>query len=183
MTTLASYDIARRITSRFRKLTSGYAAGPFSNDLGTAFVNFTASDGRLYRAYVSMMAASFTRPIGFDHIIGKRRRIDQLHLAEYAAKAVGAMARVSNDDADVAELDVWHKDGKAGFIVRSTAGVRFVIEVREIDVDEQLDEARRAIAARNDVATCVRCGNTDNDGSDICPDCGDRMVSDLDDDA
>ena len=183
MTTLASYDIARRIKSRFYKLTSGYTAGSFSKDLGTAYVNFTASDGRLYRAYVSMAASSFSRPIGFTHFIGKRRPIDQLRLAEYAAKAVGAMARVSREDADVAELDVWHKDGRAGFIVRSTAGVRFVVEVREIDVDEQIEEARRAIAARNGVATCVRCGNTYNDGSDICPDCGDRMVSDLDDDA
>ena len=24
-------------------------------------------------------------------------------------------------------------------------------------------------------ASCVRCGNTDNDGSDTCPDCGDEM--------
>jgi hypothetical protein len=182
MTALASYDIARRIVSRFRKLASGYTSGAFSDDLNTAFVSFTASDGRLYRAYVSMMAASFTRPVGFDHIIGKRPPIDQLRLAEYASKAVGALARVSNDDADVAELDVWHKNGTAGFIVRSTAGVRFVVEVREIDVDEQLEEARRAVAAKNDIATCVRCGNTDNDGSDICPDCGDHMVSDLDDD-
>src|SRR3546814_6438156 len=93
MTTLASYDIARRITSRFRKLTSGYTSGSFSNDLGTAFVNFTASDGRLYRAYVAMAADTFARPIGFDHITGKRRAIDQLRLAEYSAKAVGAMAR------------------------------------------------------------------------------------------
>src|SRR3546814_15817204 len=78
MTTLASYDIARRITSRFRKLTSGYTSGSFSNDLGTAFVNFTASDGRLYRAYVAMAADTFARPIGFDHITGKRPPHDQL---------------------------------------------------------------------------------------------------------
>src|SRR3546814_10566859 len=122
MTTLASYDIARRITSRFRKLTSGYTSGSFSNDLGTAFVNFTASDGRLYRAYVAMAADTFARPIGFDHITGKRRAIDQLRLAEYSAKAVGPMARVSREDADVAELDGWHKAGTAGFIVRSTPG-------------------------------------------------------------
>src|SRR3546814_6506456 len=84
MTTLASYDIARRITSRFRKLTSGYTSGSFSNDLGTAFVNFTASDGRLYRAYVAMAADTFAPPIGFDHLTGKRRAIDQLRLAEYS---------------------------------------------------------------------------------------------------
>src|SRR3546814_10297085 len=82
-----------------------------------------------------MAADTFARPIGFDHSTGKRRAIDQLRLAEYSAKAVGAMARVSREDADVAELDVWHKAGTAGFIVRSTAGDRFFVEVREIDVD------------------------------------------------
>src|SRR3546814_18563584 len=52
-----------------------------------------------------MAADTFARPIGFDHITGKSRAIDQLRLAEYSAKAVGAMARVSREDADVAELD------------------------------------------------------------------------------
>src|SRR3546814_13500342 len=127
MTTPASYDIARRITSRFRKLTSGYTSGSFSNDLGTAFVNFAASDGRLYRAYVAMAADTFARPIGFDHITGKRRAIDQLRLAEYSAKAVGAMARVSREDAAVAELDVWPKAGTAGFIVRPPAPHRLFL--------------------------------------------------------
>src|SRR3546814_5557955 len=78
MTTLASYDIARRITSRFRKLTSGYTSGSFSNDLGTAFVNFTASDGRLYRAYVAMAADTFARPIGFDHITRSEEHTSEL---------------------------------------------------------------------------------------------------------
>lgn len=27
-------------------------------------------------------------------------------------------------------------------------------------------------------ASCENCGNTDNDGSDICPDCGGAIVSD-----
>src|SRR3546814_3036023 len=58
MTTLASYDIARHITSRFRKRTSGYTSGSFSNDLGTAFVNFTASDGRLTGGSVISNAAA-----------------------------------------------------------------------------------------------------------------------------
>src|SRR3546814_13566033 len=98
MTTLASYDIARRITSRFRKLTSGYTSGSFSNDLGTAFVNFTASDGRLYRAYVAMAADTFARPIGFDYITGKPRAIDQRRLAEYSAKAAAAPARAPRDE-------------------------------------------------------------------------------------
>lgn len=42
--------------------------------------------------------------------------------------------------------------------------------------------APRAVAAEpslpietDAVATCVRCGNTDNDGSDECVDCGDEM--------
>src|SRR3546814_13917796 len=99
MTTLASYDIARRITSRFHKLTSGYTSGSFSNDLGTAFVNFTASDGRLYRAHVAMAADTFARPIGFHYISGNRRAIDQLRLAQYSAAAARAMTSFPPADA------------------------------------------------------------------------------------
>src|SRR3546814_14086942 len=104
MTTLASYDIARRITSRFRKLTSGYTSGSFSNDLRTAFVNFTASDSRLYGAYVAMAADTFDSPHGFDHITGKRRAIDQLHQAETSAKAVRAMARASPENLELHQI-------------------------------------------------------------------------------
>jgi len=32
------------------------------------------------------------------------------------------------------------------------------------------------------IATCQNCGNTDNDGSDICPDCGHDMEDDLEED-
>lgn len=31
-------------------------------------------------------------------------------------------------------------------------------------------------AGLREVATCPRCGNTDNDGSDTCPDCGEEMT-------
>lgn len=139
-------DIARRIVSRLRQSISlGYAAGPFHDGENGAMASFTAYDGRLYRAYVTCVDESQTRPAGFDHIMGERPKIDQLRIAEIVSKSLSAMARISTADTDVDELEPWHKAGVAGFFARSTAGDRFLIQIREISFEEQIDEARKAI--------------------------------------
>lgn len=150
MTDLTALALARRIKSRLAKLTSGYAAGPFHGPDASAFMSFTASDGRHYRGVVSPIIYNRIRPTGFDHIFGDRRPIDQLRLAEYASKAIGEMARVSKNDIDVANLDPWHKKGVAGFVVRATFGKLFLVEIREISTEEQLEEAREATAGTED---------------------------------
>lgn len=147
---IEALDIARRIVSRLRQSKSlGYASGPFHNGDDGATANFTASDGRLYRAYVTPVSEDHQRPLGFDHIIGERPRIDALRLADMLSGSLGNMVRISSSEEDVDALDPWHKDGVAGFHLRSTDGDRYVVEIREIGFDEQLDEARRAVGPAN----------------------------------
>ncbi len=138
---LTSLAIARRIKSRFARLTSGYAAGPF-RDGRDAHVDFL-SDGVTWRARVSpVVTLDDPRPAGFDHIFGARPKFDQLVLAEYASKHVAGMTKVCQRPEELAELEPWHKAGKAGFVVRCATGARFLVEVSEFTFEQQLAEAK-----------------------------------------
>ena len=138
---LDTLAIARRIKSRFAKISGAYAAGPRANGRN-AYVELLTG-GRTYRAYVSMLVMDGDpRPTGFDHIMGERPKIDQLILAELASKHVGAMAKVSQRPEELAHLEPWHKDGKAGFVVRCVFGCRFLVEVTEVMPLRQMMEAR-----------------------------------------
>jgi hypothetical protein len=137
---LDTLAIARRIKSRFAKISGTYAAGPLANGRD-AYVDLI-TEGRCYRAYVSMLMGDEPRPVGFDHIMGERPRIDQLVLADLASKHVGAMAKVCQRPEEQAHLEPWHKDGKAGFVVRCAFGARFLVEVAEVLPLQQMEEAR-----------------------------------------
>lgn len=141
---LNSLAIARRIKSRFARLTGGYAAGPLRNGRD-AYVDFL-SDGLTWRAYVSpIVTLENPRPAGFDHLFGERPRYDQIRLAEMASKHIAGMAKVCQRPEELAQLEVWHKAGKAGFVVRCASGARFLVEVSEFTFEQQLAEVKAKI--------------------------------------
>lgn len=143
---LDTLAIARRIKSRFHKISDGHAAGPLRNGRN-AYAEFI-TDGRVYRAYVSpLVTDKDPRPAGFDHIFGERLKVDQLRLAELASKSLSEMARVSKIDTDLAHMEPWHKNGVAGFVVHCTSGTSFLVEVSEVSFEHQLEEAKAKIAA------------------------------------
>ena len=67
------------------------------------------------------------RPLGFDHIMGDRARVDQIRIAELAAKSVAGLAFVSKDETHVHDLEVWHRRGVAAFIVHTARGERYMV--------------------------------------------------------
>lgn len=139
-------NVARRIKSRFARIEGAYAAGPIAN--GRDGLVDLITGGRTYRAYVKQLREQDRpRPAGFDHIMGKRPRIDPLMLAELASRHVGGMARISKSDEAVGQLDVWHKAGTAGFVATARDGTRFLVEVSEVTPMQQLEEAGAAVAA------------------------------------
>ena len=129
--------IARRIKSRFARIESSYAAGPQRNGQ-SAFVDLLW-EGRTMQAYVKRIRDhDDPRAAGSEAVEGSRAHIDPLMLAELASKHVSGMARLSKAAEHVAELDVWHKDGRACFIAVANDGARFLVEVREIPAREQI---------------------------------------------
>lgn len=124
-------DIAARIQTRFLKLANRDVAGPFGTDRA-ARINFHGFDASFIVNVNEITKTADPRPTGFDHIMGERPRIDHLRLAEIASKSVGAMARIAKEDADVAQLEVWHKRGIAGFVVRTREDRRFKVEVQPL---------------------------------------------------
>lgn len=139
-------NVARRIRSRFRRIDDAYTTGVHANGRDAHCALMTG--GRTYRAYVKVLRErDQPRPVGFDHIIGTRPRIDPLMLAELASKHVAGMARISKADEAVDQLDVWHKAGTAGFIATARDGTRFLVEISEVTPMQQIEEARAAVTA------------------------------------
>lgn len=124
-------DIAARIKTRFLKLANRDIAGPFGNDRA-ARINFHGFDASFVVNVTEITKTADPRPTGFDHIIGERPKIDHFRLAEIASKSIGTMARVAKEDADLAQLEIWHKRGIAGFVVRTREDRRFKVEVQAL---------------------------------------------------
>lgn len=120
-------DIASRIRTRISKLANRDVAGPFGTGRANR-VTIHGFEGSFVIDVTRITPTADPRPTGYDHIAGERPRIDHLRIAEMASKAVGSMARTAKDDADVAELEVWHRRGIAGFIVRTKDDRRFMVE-------------------------------------------------------
>lgn len=139
--------IARRIKSRFARIEDSYAAGPMRNGM-SAYVELLWQ-GRTMQAHVRQIRDhDDPRAAGHEPVMGERARIDPLMLAEAASKHVAGMARLSKVAEHVAELAVWHKDGKASFIAVAGDGTRFLVEVREVQpLEHMLSMLEKAKAA------------------------------------
>jgi len=124
-------DIGTRIVTRVSKLANARPGTPTGTPHASR-VNFSV-DGDDFRFDVTAIVQDAApRPLGYDHLTGDRPRIDHIRLAEMVSKALGALAGVSKDDADVDDLDVWHKRGVAGFLVRTRQGDRYLVETRQV---------------------------------------------------
>ena len=135
---LDAFAIARRIKSRFAKVPSLYATGAVLN--GTkAVVTVTTDFGIRYHAVVTPVSGIPATPMGYSHLTGDGKRMDQIKLAALAAKAIAAMARVTMTDE---QLEPWHKDGVASFSVTSITGSVFLVEISEFTLDMELDYIR-----------------------------------------
>jgi len=121
-------DIAARIKTRLSKLANRDIAGPFGNERASR-INFHGFEASFMVDVTEITRNAEPRPTGFDHIMGERPKIDHLRIAEIASKSVSTMSRISKEEADLAELDVWHRRGIAGFLVRTRDDRRFKVEV------------------------------------------------------
>lgn len=135
--------IARRILSRARRMTFAYASGPLRQRDGSWMTKILV-DGYEYRAKVRPLTAPHVRPTGFDQIVEQRRHSDQYRLALAFAKSA---AELKDVDGDLSDLDVWHKDGVAGFVLIGRNGERQIVEISECTLDMQLAEAEASVAA------------------------------------
>jgi hypothetical protein len=140
--------IARRILSRARRMSFAYASGPLRQSDGSWMTKILV-DGYEYRAKVRPLTAPHARPKGFDHIVEQRRHSDQYRLAVAFAKSAAELKDV--DDA-LSDLDVWHKDGVAGFVLIGQHGERQLVEISEHTFDMQLAEAEAFVAASREAA-------------------------------
>jgi hypothetical protein len=85
-------------------------------------------DGEQFTVEVELLTRNADpRPFGYDHLFGERARVDQIRIAEIAAKSVAGLAFVSKDETHVRDLDVWHRRGVAAFIVHTNAGERYMV--------------------------------------------------------
>lgn len=85
-------------------------------------------DGAQFNVEVELLSRSADpRPFGFDHIMGDRARVDQIRIAELAAKSVAGLAFVSKDETHARDLEVWHRRGVAAFIVHTARGERYMV--------------------------------------------------------
>ena len=142
-----SEKIARRILSRARRMGFAYASGPLRQSDG-AWMTTILVDGHEYRARSRPITVPHDRPKGFDHITVERRHTDQYRLAVAFARAVADLKDV---DADGSDLDVWHKDGIAGFVVQARKGGRHLVEVSEHTFEMQLAEAHARKASSTEI--------------------------------
>ena len=55
-------------------------------------------------------------------------------------------------DADLSDLDVWHKDGVAGFVLIGRHGERQLVEISEHTFEMQLAEAEAFVKASREAA-------------------------------
>lgn len=140
---LTSFDIARRISSRLRRLPSGYATAALRTETGA--MSCLTIGGRAYRATVRDLPADHVPPVGFTHIVDGPRH-NQLTIATLASKAVSGMARVACPAHEA--IDPWHKDGVASFVVRDRSGAGHLVEVFEYTFDMQMAEVE-AFKARS----------------------------------
>lgn len=69
---------------------------------------------------------------------------------------------------------IWITDEEAGLFTCEECHCQFTLDRRVSGPDQICDDCSREI---EELAQCEDCGNTDNDGSDICPDCSGVMAS------
>ena len=139
---LDALAIARRIKSRFARVTDAYAAGPLPNGRD-AYVDLLTR-GRTYRAYVSLLLEGDPRPASDDTVPSDRPAIDQVSLAALASAHIASMAKVCQHPEEQASLKPWFRDGTSGFVVRCAFGTRFLVEVTEVKPLSILLAAREA---------------------------------------
>jgi hypothetical protein len=124
-------DIGARIITRVSKISTSRPGTPVGSERASR--TRVGVDGEDFQFDVTAIVQDADpRPLGYDHVVGDRPRYDHIRLAEMASKALSALAGVSKDPADVVGLEVWHKRGVAGFLVRTREGARFLVETRQV---------------------------------------------------
>lgn len=123
-------DIGNRFVKRLDRLANGWTTTPLGSARASRF-DFQIDGDTITVAITEIVQSADPRPCGYDHITGGRPRYDHIRVAEMLSKHITTIAGFSKEDADVGALDVWHKRGTAGFLIRTKEGTRFMVETHQ----------------------------------------------------
>jgi hypothetical protein len=123
-------DIGTRFVKRLDRIANAWTGTPLGSARASRF-DVRIDGDTITIAITEIVQSADPRPCGYDHLTGDRPRYDHIRIAEMLSKHIATIAGFSKEDADIGQLDVWHKRGTAGFLIRTKEGTRFMVETHQ----------------------------------------------------